>query len=526
MTVAWDLDELAPFDGPARRREIVEAERAIEQAELDPSDEAIERARTLAEDLRYLGWAVLACDGGDAGARWLAAQGEALVARVEAAVARQDSKAEISRAIVAALDEHGPGSWRLLYKKLLGSRRVTLAEREVGASETFKALLGSDRTTREAAWRGRVEAWAHERTTLAAAVSSLTGWRATVAAEAGHATPLDAVAERHRMQRATLDGLVVAVRKSLPMLRRGHRALARVLGYEQFAPWDRLLTVPGGPRGLAIQDALDRIEGAMGRIVPSMGEFVRAAREGRWIDAREGSRRRPGAFCAPLARFRTPRVFTTWGGDLVSMRILCHELGHGHHYWSLRALPHERSRSPLPLEELPSTFCELAAARELAEGAVDGRAHRLQDLMYLCTSVLRLTQAHALECAFQEARREGRLSPERLDEITMRVADEWTGDAVRPNILPGSWATLRHLYLEPFASIPYVVSICLALGLMAVRRGDPSGFAARYQALLESLGASTVEEIVRVYFDSTPDALWTAALAEIGHAVDELEKVR
>ena len=49
------------------------------------------------------------------------------------------------------------------------------------------------------------------------------------------------------------------------------------------------------------------------------------------------------------------------------MGILSHELGHAFHFWSLKDAPYHGLCWPPSLEEIPSTFTEIALVEELIQ---------------------------------------------------------------------------------------------------------------------------------------------------------------
>jgi oligoendopeptidase F len=528
--LTWDLDDLAPFDGAPLRAEVAAAREALAALAIRWCPEEAARTEDVVEDLRYLGWAVMAVDAEAPGAQWLAGQGEALFARFSAlSAARRPAEDALTPAqaeLLADLAEHGEGGWRRLYKRLMAEMRIHIepGAPPVGLSAAFAASMSPDRDRREAAWRGAAAAWRGARLPASAALDALIGWRLAVARHRGFSDPLDRAARTHAAERATLDSLMAALDAARPLLQRGLRVVGRALGVGTLAPWDTLLTAPGAPEGVPIEQALDQLERSFETLSPEMGAFLREARAGRWIDTRTGQRRRPGAFTAPLARFRTPRVFTTWAGNLVSMRILAHELGHGYHYWSLQHLPHAAFRCSPALEELPSTFTELATAEALASQG-GGRPHQLQNLLYVVTTLTRLSAAHERELRLYRARSQGGpLLPDALDALSAEVSARWSGDAISPPGAPGAWAAQRHLFLAPYGAIPYVLCLVLALDLQRLQAAVGDTFAARYRALLENLGHLTVESVITEHLGHpSAEALWASALSTLEHQIDQFD---
>ena len=106
------------------------------------------------------------------------------------------------------------------------------------------------------------------------------------------------------MDRATLDALLGAMRRSLPMFRRYFRLKARLLGYDGGLKfYDLSAPVGDAGRKYTLEEARALLVDVMGRFSPQMAELIDRAFRERWIDAEPREGKQGGASaraCNPL----------------------------------------------------------------------------------------------------------------------------------------------------------------------------------------------------------------------------------
>ena len=78
-------------------------------------------------------------------------------------------------------------------------------------------------------------------------------------------------------------------------------------------------------------DAIDVVEQHFSKFGPKLGEYVITAINKGWIEAENRPKKSATAFCASFPVSEQSRIFMTYGGTMMSVLTLVHELGHAFH---------------------------------------------------------------------------------------------------------------------------------------------------------------------------------------------------
>jgi oligoendopeptidase F len=164
---------------------------------------------------------------------------------------------------------------------------------------------------------------------------------------------------------AVHDAMLDGIRENLGPY---HRLLERRrdrLGVGVLRPWD--LDVPlaeRDPPAVGYEDAKAHILGALEPLGADYVERVRSLFERRRIDAAPGVDKTGKWYCQYSAD-DGPFVVANYRGDVRSLFVLCHELGHAMHVEHHREGPVRYATSPQPVSEVPSTVHQLLLADHL-----------------------------------------------------------------------------------------------------------------------------------------------------------------
>lgn len=136
------------------------------------------------------------------------------------------------------------------------------------------------------------------------------------------------------------------------------------------------------------------------------------------------------------------------------------------------------------------------------------------------------------EVALHEARAEGQVSsPAQLSSMMQYAWAKRYGDALSetdPNTDPNMfWASKLHFYMTApqFYNFPYTFGFLFALGVFAQSERTPTGFHAKYVALLRDTGRMTAEELVQRHLGvsiETPE-FWVESCAIVEKKIDAFE---
>ncbi len=386
-----------------------------------------------------------------------------------------------------------------------------------------------DPELRRRAHEAELEAWLKWREPLAASFNGIKGWVNRLNDRRGYAEPIDASLRTARIDRATLDALLEAMKGSLPTFRRYFRAKATLLGKPKLDWWDIAAPVGGGGRHWSFEEASSFIEKCFGTFSPRLAAFARRAFDGRWIDAEPRDGKVGGAFCMGIPEVKESRILANFDGSFDQLSTIAHELGHGFHNDVLADVEPLRRKTPMTLAETASIFCETIVFRSaLAEATDDAERLGVLETYLLGASqvVVDIYSRYLFETRAFEARRGAELSAEELCSLMTGAQRDAYGDGLSTELHPYMWAVKPHYYSAGFSfyNYPYAFGLLFGLGLYAVYRERGEAFIDDYAALLGSTGLGPAAELAaRFDIDIRTRAFWDAGLGEIEGLIGDYE---
>lgn len=444
--------------------------------------------------------------------------------------------------LVNALGQDGIHAWGMLYDKLAGTLKCRVGGddnegEEVGLAQAASRMMSTDDAVREDAWRAINRSWDEHVHTAAAAINAIAGWRLELCRQRSGQRAvhyLDAPVHANRIERDTLETLMAVAWESNALARRAAKAMAGAYRKPRIGPWDQRAPAPalaGSPEAIAFDDAIDLVAGAYGSVHPEMGDFVRMMARNRWIEATQGPRKMPGAYCTSFAKSRTPRVYMTYSGSTTDVSILAHELGHGFHHWVMRDLPDAQRHYGMSVAETASIFGETvvrdALMREAASPAGE-LALAWEEVAATVGFLLNIPTRYEFETRFYDARVERPLLPDELKALMSEAWTKWHGDALcEPD--PLFWVNKLHFYISglPFYNFPYLLGYLFSLGVYARREQMGDEFFDRYKALLADTGRMTTEELATRHLDAdiTAPDFWRDTVAALEPRIENFERL-
>jgi pepF/M3 family oligoendopeptidase len=451
--------------------------------------------------------------------------------------------------LAADLQRSGGDAWGRLQEAITSSASAPWpfdggqASAEGASRKTLVELRSlaydEDRSTRERAYRTELGLCESLKIPAAAALNGVKGFSVSLNARRGWETGLDKSAAQARVDRETLDALILAMEESLPSWRRYLRAKARLLGIGRCAFYDLFAPVGGatgaGARRLSFADARDFVVGALSDFDPAMGDFAARAFGSSWIDARMRPGKVGGAYCIDFPAARTSRVLCNFDGSFGSAITIAHELGHAWHAEAVRDLPYVYTQYPMTLAETASIFSEtLAYGRALRDlGSADGAARaertrlvelRLQDS---CQVIVDILSRFWFERAVFERRAAAELQPDELCELMLDAQRRAYGDGLDPELLhPYMWLVKGHYYSTDlgFYNFPYAFGQLFGSALYARCEAEGPSFAAAYREVLRNTGRMGAADLASAAgFDIRKPDFWREGLGLFARLADELE---
>ena len=345
----------------------------------------------------------------------------------------------------------------------------------------------------------------------------------------------DVADSRHlanRVEAPVVEALVESVREAYPRLSHRYYAMkARWLGMDKLSHWDRNAPLPDKPEQVFTWNDAERIVlDAYGAFAPDMASVAKEFFDKSWIDAplREGKTQ--GAFSAATVPSVHPYVLMNYQGKPRDVMTLAHELGHGVHQMLARAQGPLLAPTPLTLAETASVFGEMLTFRALLDQTTSPRerkammAGKVEDML---NTVVRQIAFYLFERKVHEARREGELTSEQLNQFWLDVQSESLGPAI--DLKPGYevyWAYIPHFINSPFYVYAYAFGDCLVNSLYGLYQEAHPGFVAKYFDLLKAGGSKHHSELLKPFgLDATDPSFWSKGLKVIEGMIDELEEM-
>ena len=389
----------------------------------------------------------------------------------------------------------------------------------------------ADADVRRRAYDAEIAAWKSVRTSVAASLNAVKGTAITLARRRGRRDVLETALVANKIDQATLDAMMGAIREFFPAFRRYLNCKARLLGHEQLPWWDLFAPVGESHRTFTWGQARDFIVAKFGAFSDELGEFAATAFDRRWIDGAPRDGKRGGAFCMEVPGVEESRILANFDGSFEQVSTLAHELGHGFHNHCQKGLPPLRRGAPSTLAETASIFCEtLVAESALSEAAPQEQRMILEVQISGATQVcLDISSRYLFESRFIQLRAESELSPDEICNLMLQAQKETYGDGVREETLhPYMWLWKPHYYSHDhnFYNFPYAFGHLFSLGLYSVYQREGEKFLSRYGQLLRDTGQDYARPLAaRFGIDIAQIDFWRDSLKIIGGQIERYESL-
>ena len=434
-----------------------------------------------------------------------------------------------AEAVFAKLNISGGKSWGDLFSYLTANVEVDYK----GGKTTLSAIRGlaesDDAEERRTAYEAELACYAKIKDSIAFALNSIKAQVNTEAELRGYASPLDMTLEHSRMQRATLDAMLEAMREYLPKFHEYLRHKAKLLGYEKGLPWYELFTPMGeaGAKTFTVEEAHRYLVEHFESFAPDLAAMVDKAFREEWIDFYPRAGKVGGAFCSNLPFVKQSRILTNFSGSFGSVVTLAHELGHAYHGQQIQEHRPLNTGYTMPVAETASNFNELIIVNDAIAKAEGGEKIRLiENQIQDCTQIIADIYSRFLfEDEVIRRRKNTFLFAKELEEIMLNAQKEAYGDGLDPDLLhPYMWCCKSHYYSAglSYYNFPYAFGGLFSRGLYAKYLEEGEAFLPKYRALLEATTVDTVENVARIAdIDLTKPDFWRTSLQMIADRIDE-----
>jgi oligoendopeptidase F len=392
------------------------------------------------------------------------------------------------------------------YNRIIARQTAEWEGAEVTLLQLEAKLQDPDRSTREQAWRLRLDRQMEDREAINTLWAKLVSSRHQIALNAGLE---DYAAFRwqqlHRFDYTPEDCLNLhqAIDSvAVPAVRRIYDRYRQCLGVAHLRPWD-LEVDPLGRSPLQpfhdVGELVVKAAGIFSRIDPQLGRYFDTMREERLLDLGNRKNKAPHAWCMTLPLSRKAFIFMNaigWHRDVI---MLLHEAGHAFHVFEMAGLPFDHQLDvPVEFLEVASMAMELLAGPYLSvhkggfyseEDAARARIKHLEDALVISWPYI------AAMDAFQhwvytnpDSAIDSATCDTKWMEIWLRFMPgvEWVG---LEDGLAISWQSIPHFFSWPLSGIEYGIAQLGAVQVWQNALEDQSDALIRYRKAL-SLGCT------------------------------------
>jgi oligoendopeptidase F len=426
----------------------------------------------------------------------------------------------------------GYGAFNRLFDETMADLRFEVDGQSLAIEPTLNLLQSPDEAKRKAGadalaktFKENVRLFTLITNTLAKDKDISDRWRGFKdIAEARHLS--------NRVEPEVVDALVAAVRAAYPKLSyRYYKMKAKWLGKDKLMHWDRNAPLPAeDTREVPWADAEKMVLSAYAEFSPEMAAIAKTFFDRKWIDAPVRPGKSPGAFAHPTVPSAHPYVLLNYMGKTRDVMTLAHELGHGVHQVLAAKQGALMASTPLTLAETASVFGEMLTFQALLRQTTDPKkrkillASKVEDMI---NTVVRQIAFYTFERKIHTARKEGELTPDKINDIWLEIQAESLGDSIE--VGPGYetfWTYIPHFIHSPFYVYAYAFGDCLVNSLYARYQESEGGFQEKYFTMLKAGGTKHHSELLKPFgLDATNPEFWQKGLSVISGMIDELENL-
>jgi pepF/M3 family oligoendopeptidase len=386
-----------------------------------------------------------------------------------------------------------------------------------------------DESVRRRGYEAENKAWESVQETLAACLNGVKGETLVLDRKRGREDNVHASIDSARMDRATLEAMLGAMRDSFPMFRRYFNHKAKLIGKEKLAWWDLFAPLGKTDKVYSWDEARDFIVENFNKFSPELGAFAKRTFDENWIDGEQREGKRGGAFCMGVPAVKESRILANFDGSFDQVSTLAHEIGHAfHNECAYKAGKTElQQATPMTLAETASIMCEtIATEAALAETTDRDEVLAILEAQMNNASqvVVDIYSRYLFEKEVFERRAKSELSADEINDIMERAQKATFGDGLDEKYLQKyMWTWKPHYYSAGFSfyNYPYTFGLLFATGLYAIYKKRGAEFVPAYKELLATTGEANAADLADKFgINIRTKKFWADSLAIIGKRVD------
>ncbi|MCK5687147.1 oligoendopeptidase F, partial [bacterium] len=268
--------------------------------------------------------------------------------------------------------------------------------------------------------------------------------------------------------------LIQTVRNNLDPLHKFLKIKQNLLDIETLTYSDLYASsVPEIEKEYSIEKAKNMVIESMGILGTDYTDILKLGFENRWMDVYPNKGKRTGAYSNGAAWGVHPYVMMNFNNTFHSVMTLAHEFGHALHSWfSSRNNPYPKTRYPIFLAEIASTFNEMVLINNVIKHEEDPNLKLYlldQELESFRTTLVRQTLFAEFELAMHSHVEQGKtLTPDWLDETYLELTRFYYGHDKGvvhvDDYIKNEWSLIPHFYYN-FYVYQYATGLSAASSL-------------------------------------------------------------
>ena len=433
-----------------------------------------------------------------------------------------------TEALLAKLRQNGSMAWGRLQSLLTSTLSVTYEGKEMTLSEVRNLAYEPDPEVRKNAYLAELKAYEKIEKPIASAINSIKGEVNTLTEARGYKSALEESLTKSRIKETTLQSMIEAMEKFLPVFRSYLKRKAELLHHKNGLPFYDLFAPLGKTqKKFTIPEANAYILKNFRTFNTRLPEMVERAFTEGWVDYLPRKGKVGGAFCANLPSIKESRVLTNFDGAFGDVITLAHELGHAYHGEAIFSESIINGEYPMPLAETASIFCETIVNQAAFKDASSKEEQiylleaSLQDATQVIVDIL---SRFYFESALFSGRKHTVFDENELKDMMIEAQKKSYGDGLDPEFLhPYMWVCKSHYYSGylSFYNWPYAFGLLFAKGLYAKYLQDQARFIPLYDELLSNTGKMSVEAVAKIAgIDVETPEFWHQSLGLLKNDID------
>jgi len=445
----------------------------------------------------------------------------------EAKIASQFLLSAPEELLLAEMKNSGSYAWSKLQNQIVSTLTGNLDGKEETVTVLRSKAYDADANVRRRAFEAELASYKKKEVESCACLNAIKGEVIMESKKRGYDSPLHKTLVSSRMDKATLDAMMTAIKEYLPAFRQYLTKKAALLGHSNGLPfYDLFAPVGDVDMRYTYDEASEFIVKQFNSFSPKLGAFAQNAFEKNWIDAYPREGKVAGAFCANLHSIQESRIMSNFTGSFNDLSTLAHELGHGYHGDCLKNALALNSEYPMPLAETASIFCETIVFNAALKTATPSEMLVILEnsLMGSTQVIVDIYSRYLFETALFEGRKNASLSVDELKEAMTQAQIEAYGKGLDPSTLhPYMWMCKPHYYSsgQSFYNFPYAFGLLFAKGLYSLYQKEGESFIPKYDELLLSTGCNSIHDVLKIVgIDSHQPDFFRASLELIKKEIE------